>query len=610
MNKVCFFREERNNSADFFIMPAGLFSRWLIAITLSVLACFVSPSQAGNTALVVSGGPDEPITRGASFVYLPANGTFTWFEQGNGIRFVFHGGSIPEQWEVDLSAAYGSSLEVGSYNNTNGAGVFISGFLTSCGQASGSFVVHELVRELDGVIVSFHASFRQVCGDTDATALTGEIFYNSSDPLPPPTRITNSNFTAFLTKGQPFRFQLTSSAHLPGYSATGLPPGLTVNFSTGLISGTPTAEGVFSAAITVLDATNNTSGSATLQLTVDSASHSRGPYSAISLIGDPGNYVTRSRDLFVGPSEAVVHGGTNAPLYSGASVAGGGWGVSIATGDDTPLVPGMYPRHNPPAPGDPRVSVSGPNGGNAFGSTGSFEVLTFGHDDNGQLKDFRANFEYHYINEVPAVRGTIWYGVTNAITSRGQESFAAGTPFFYQIISNIAPTSFAAENLPPGLTVNAETGIISGIPTMTGRYMVSVSAFNGDKVAKDTISFYVFPAAPAPPAPPPVMALSVNTAQVHEGGVARFTVTSSAPSAFNLTPRVQITRKKASPTDYTLTPFSFTIPAGQTTASMDLHAAVDSVTEKPESVTIKLTKGPGYKVGPSSKATVTILDGP
>jgi hypothetical protein len=566
--------------------------------------------NAATTALVVSGGPEEPITNGGSYTYLPANGTFTFYEQGSGIHFRFQGATVFEDWFVDLSAPYPSQLAVGNYDLTTGAGISVGGFAIGCQAKSYSFVVHELVRELDGVIVSFHASFRYSCGETDASALVGDIFYNSSDPLPPPTRITNSKFSAFITKGQLFRFQVTSSAHLPAYSATGLPPGLTVNFGTGLISGTPTAEGFFPAMIAVQDVTNNTSASATLELTVDPASHSRGPHSALSLLGDPGNHITNGLDVFVGPNDAVIHGDTNPPDYTFANVNGGGWGVSLFTGGIRPLESGgIYHRADPPGPNEPNVAAGGPNGGNLSGSTGNFEVLNFDHDENG-LKDFRATFEYHYGNELPALRGRLWYRVTNAITSRTPVRVLANTAFSYQIIANNAPTAFSAENLPAGTALDPVTGIISGTITTPGRYFVTVSAINGSQIATDEICIYILPPAPAKPGPTPVVSISVNTNQIKEGGVARFTATSSAPSTFNLTPRFQITRKKASANDFTVSPSSFVIPAGQTAASIDLHAVVDAAKEKSETVTIKLVKGPGYKVPPNSKASVTIIDGP
>ena len=54
------------------------------------------------------------------------------------------------------------------------------------------------------------------------------------------------------------------------YSASGLPPGLSVNSSTGLISGTPTTSGTYSATVTVKDGTN-ASGSASFTWSIASA---------------------------------------------------------------------------------------------------------------------------------------------------------------------------------------------------------------------------------------------------------------------------------------------------------------------------------------------------
>jgi sugar lactone lactonase YvrE len=100
-----------------------------------------------------------------------------------------------------------------------------------------------------------------------------------------------------------------------------------------------------------------------------------------------------------------------------------------------------------------------------------------------------------------------------------------------------------------------------------------------------------------PPASTPVVSTSVNTSQIHEGVVARLIVTSSAASSFTLTPRFQAAPKKASKNDFGMSPARFIIPAGQSSASIDLHATADTLTEKNESVSIKLAKGPGYKVG-------------
>ena len=96
------------------------------------------------------------------------------------------------------------------------------------------------------------------------------------------------------------------------YSATGLPTGLSINSSTGLISGTPSAAGTFSVTVTAKD-TTNASGSASFTWTI---STSGGGCSASQLLGNPGfesgNTVWASTPAVIGqngPSEPA-HTGT------------------------------------------------------------------------------------------------------------------------------------------------------------------------------------------------------------------------------------------------------------------------------------------------------------
>lgn len=59
---------------------------------------------------------------------------------------------------------------------------------------------------------------------------------------------------------------------------------------------------------------------------------------------------------------------------------------------------------------------------------------------------------------------------------------AAGSSLTYQItISNTpTPTSFGATGLPPGLSINTNTGLISGSPTAAGTYSTTLSATNAN----------------------------------------------------------------------------------------------------------------------------------
>ncbi len=81
--------------------------------------------------------------------------------------------------------------------------------------------------------------------------------------LPPPPQITSSG-TALGVVGTFFTYQILASNSPTSYDATGLPSGLSINTTTGVISGTPSAAG--SSSITL--AATNTGGTANAPLTL------------------------------------------------------------------------------------------------------------------------------------------------------------------------------------------------------------------------------------------------------------------------------------------------------------------------------------------------------
>jgi hypothetical protein len=73
------------------------------------------------------------------------------------------------------------------------------------------------------------------------------------------------------------------------------------------------------------------------------------------------------------------------------------------------------------------------------------------------------------------------------ITSELTASGLVSQPFNYTITADNFPTSFSATGLPPGLSVNTSTGVISGTPTATGTYFVVVEATNASGTDSQTL---------------------------------------------------------------------------------------------------------------------------
>ena len=101
------------------------------------------------------------------------------------------------------------------------------------------------------------------------------------DPSPNPNaRITSSLAEATLTVGQPYSYQITANNSPTYYSASGLPPGLKVNRSTGVISGWPAFVGEHAVTLeAVRDVPGQlvTTASGTKVLLIQAASGSKPP---------------------------------------------------------------------------------------------------------------------------------------------------------------------------------------------------------------------------------------------------------------------------------------------------------------------------------------------
>src|SRR5205823_4273264 len=88
--------------------------------------------------------------------------------------------------------------------------------------------------------------------------------------------------------------------------------------------------------------------------------------------------------------------------------------------------------------------------------------------------------------------------ITSSLTATGQ----VGVAFSYQITATNNPTSYNATGLPPGLSINTSTGLISGTPTTAGTYSATTSATNAAGTGSATLTLTINPAPPALALPP------------------------------------------------------------------------------------------------------------
>jgi Putative Ig domain/Abnormal spindle-like microcephaly-assoc'd, ASPM-SPD-2-Hydin len=148
-------------------------------------------------------------------------------------------------------------------------------------------------------------------GGTGSASLTLTI--NSAAPV-----ITSST-TVNGAVGSAFSYQITATNSPTSYAATGLPTGLSVNTSTGLISGTPTISGTSSATINATNAGGT--GSATLTLGIASTSYSVMLSWTASPSPDAAGYEISGYNIFRSTTSGGPYTQLNSSLIAGTTYA-------------------------------------------------------------------------------------------------------------------------------------------------------------------------------------------------------------------------------------------------------------------------------------------------
>lgn len=259
----------------------------------------------------------------------------------------------------------------------------------------------------------------------------------------PPLQITNCPNTMASTTADttfsPSAFQATGGAGSPyTWSATGLPPGVTVNGTSGAPSGQPTTVGNYQVKVQVADSSKTRTTTCSFPWTVTY------PPLAAGNLDDQGSTV-------------------NAPIASVQLAASGGSGKYAWTADGLP----------------PGLSIS--SGGLITGTptqTGTFDVTA-------TVTDATAGFSQQVDFAWAVVPGP-------TVTSPGDQTTGNGGTVNLALTytCQIAPCTFKLNNGPGGTLSIGSSGTITGQVSGVGTYSnVTITVTNGDNVSSSSTPF-------------------------------------------------------------------------------------------------------------------------
>lgn len=327
-------------------------------------------------------------------------------------------------------------------------------------------------------------------GTSDPTEVTFDNFAAAAAQLWPRWPVITSPTNATGRLNRPFNYAITATGSPTGYGAAGLPAGLSVNRTSGVISGTPASAGSFPV---LLSATNG-SGVGTTNLALEIVPNSPVPWPA----GQGGNdhwyqaiWVPQPGLNWLSATTAATNAhGYLATVTSGAENS---FVYALVQGDEFWFLD-AYGNGGGPWLGAIQPAGSPEPGGNWGWITG--EPFSYAGWEAHEPDNFLGNqdricyFGYQTLKSpfwddrdtTSAVQGYVieWNEAPfpPVITSPSNAHGLAGIYFSFAVQALHQPTNYAATGLPGGLSLDPRTGLISGTVPSVGTNQVLLRAQN------------------------------------------------------------------------------------------------------------------------------------
>ena len=438
--------------------------RFILALFILILAVRAAVAQSSASYSVTP----------SSTTYSPAGGQITF-----NVAMSYPAGAVPSLAVKPPSSAWVYAGESGANippvrsdpgdttDPSTPTSTFNFAYLTApSGSASFSFVLSYPAGLTGNQVISIFADYR-LSGSYNVVqvpAITLSAQGGGNSPAP----VISSSTTAGATVGTAFNYQITASNSPSSYAASNLPAGLSIDTTSGLISGTPTTAGSFNVSLTATNS-GGTSAAVTLVLTVGTGATSS-PYSVTpssTTYSPAGGQITFNVAMSY-PAGAVPSLAVKPP--SGAWVYAGESGANIPPVKSDP---GDTTDPSTPTSTFNFAYLTAPSGSASFSFVLSYPAGLTGNQVISIFADYRLSGSYNVV-QVPAIT----LRAPPVISSSTTAGATVGTAFNYQITASNSPTSYAATGLPAWATVSS-SGLISGTPTAAGTLNLSLTATNG-----------------------------------------------------------------------------------------------------------------------------------